>query len=135
MANQLLRLSIKTNQKDQFIDITSKIQDLVSKANIKSGVVLIYVPHTTAAITVNENADPDVVIDVIKAMNDTFPNMKEYRHLEGNSPAHIKTSLFGVEKTIIIDDNKLVLGTWQGIYLCEFDGPRVRNVFVKIMPD
>ncbi len=135
MANELKRLSIKTNHKDQLIDITSQIEEIVSKGEVESGVVIIYVPHTTAAITVNENADPDVVKDVIKAMNDAFPNKKDYQHFEGNSPAHIKSSLFGVEKSIIIDQGKLVLGTWQGIYLCEFDGPRIRNVLVKIMAD
>lgn len=114
------------------IDITSKIQDVVSKSGIKSGVCHIFVPHTTAGLTINENADPDVVDDILKEVNKIVPFEDGYKHNEGNSAAHIKASMFGFSQQVIVEEGKLMLGIWQGIYFCEFDGPRSRKVYVKV---
>jgi len=127
------KLSIKTNNKVELIDITTKVQNAVQKADLESGLVEIYIPHTTAAVTINENADPDVKTDIKKEINKIVPFDDNYSHLEGNSAAHIKSSLFGVSQSIIVENRKLLLGTWQGIYFCEFDGPRSRNIYLKIM--
>ncbi len=114
------------------IAITSKIQDIISKSGIKSGVCHIFVPHTTAGLTINENADPDVVEDMLKEVNKIVPFEDGYKHSEGNSAAHIKASMFGFSQQVIIEEGKLMLGIWQGIYFCEFDGPRSRKVYVKV---
>jgi len=127
------KISIKTNDRVEFVDITSKIQNAVKKTGVDSGLVMIHIPHTTAAVTINENAEPDVAADIKKEINKTIPFDDNYAHLEGNSAAHIKSSLFGVDQTVIIKNKKLLLGTWQGIYFCEFDGPRSRNIYLKIM--
>jgi len=127
------KISIKTNDRVEFVDITSKIQNAVKKTGVDSGLVMIHIPHTTAAVTINENADPDVAADIKKEINKTIPFDDNYAHLEGNSAAHIKSSLFGVDQTVIIKNKKLLLGTWQGIYFCEFDGPRSRNIYLKII--
>ncbi|NLC68045.1 MAG: YjbQ family protein [Clostridiaceae bacterium] len=124
---------IQTTKTQQFINITSKVADEVKKSNIRDGIAVIYVPHTTAGVTINENADPDVVRDMISMLDKTYPVLGEYLHLEGNSHAHIKASLMGSSCTVIIRDGKLMLGTWQGIYFCEFDGPRNREFYVKII--
>jgi secondary thiamine-phosphate synthase enzyme len=116
------------------IDITSRIQDVVRESGIESGICTVFVPHTTAGITINENADPDVVSDILKEVNKIVPFEDGYSHMEGNSAAHIKASMFGFSQQIIIEGGRLVLGTWQGIYFCEFDGPRNREVYVKITP-
>lgn len=129
----LKRLSIKTNAKVEFIDITAKIKKVVRDSGIKSGVIQIHIPHTTAAVTINENADPSVQSDIKKEINKIVPFEDNYSHLEGNSAAHIKSSLFGVDQNIIIENNDLLLGTWQGIYFCEFDGPRSRKINIKII--
>lgn len=129
------KLSIKTNDKVELIDITTEIQNAVKKAGLKSGLVQIHIPHTTAAVTINENADPDVKADIKKEINKIVPFDDNYAHLEGNSAAHIKSSLFGVNQGIIVENKKLLLGTWQGIYFCEFDGPRSRNIYLKIISD
>lgn len=129
------KISIKTNNKVEFIDITSKIQNAVKRTDVESGLVMIHIPHTTAAVTINENADPDVTADIKKEINKLIPFDDNYAHLEGNSAAHIKSSLFGVDQSIIIKNKKLLLGTWQGIYFCEFDGPRSRNIYLKIIKD
>lgn len=126
-------LEVKTNKRNELLDITNDVSNLVSKEKIETGLVNIFVPHTTAAITINENTDDDVKDDFIKGLNKAIPNLDSFRHYEGNSDAHIKSSIVGVSQTIIIESNKLVLGTWQGIYFCEFDGPRNRKVYVKIM--
>ncbi|MPN03823.1 hypothetical protein SDC9_151057 [bioreactor metagenome] len=123
------QFSIKTTS-EGFIDITVQVKDIVRRSLIKQGICQVFVPHTTAGVTVNENADPDVVADMLVAINSMVPNL-QYRHGEGNSPAHVKSSLIGCSVTLPIVDNKLVLGTWQGIYFCEFDGPRRRNVLVQ----
>jgi len=122
-----------TTKPQQFIDITDTVADAVKNSNVRDGIAVIFVPHTTAGVTINENADPDVVRDMIAALDKTYPIHGDYLHFEGNSHAHIKASLMGSSCTVIIQDGKLLLGTWQGIYFCEFDGPRDRKFFVKIM--
>ncbi len=113
--------------------ITSQVKKAVSHSGVKDGICIIYTPHTTAAITINENADPDVVTDLLFALDKTFPNRAEFRHIEGNSAAHLKASCVGESVTVPIHDGQLALGTWQGIYFCEFDGPRSRKFFVQIL--
>ncbi len=115
------------------IDITSEIQELVSKSGIKSGICHIFVPHTTAGLTINENADPDVVDDILKEMNRIVPFDDGYKHSEGNSAAHIKASMFGFSQQVIVEKSELMLGRWQGIYFCEFDGPRNREIYIKVV--
>lgn len=115
------------------VDITSQIRDLVRKSGIKSGVCHIFVPHTTAGLTINENADPDVVDDILREMNKIVPFDDGYKHIEGNSAAHIKASLYGFSQQVIVEKSELMLGRWQGIYFCEFDGPRNREVYVKFI--
>lgn len=125
--------NVKTHSRTSMIEITSKVEELVSKSGIKSGLCTVFIPHTTAGVTINENADPDVVTDILKKVNEVIPFDDGYLHSEGNSAAHIKASLFGFSQQIIIENSKLVLGTWQGIYFCEFDGPRNRTVYIKIV--
>ena len=116
------------------IDITNLIQEDIKSSNVKEGIVVVYCPHTTAGITINENADPDVVKDLIYGFEKVYPtNDKNYKHCEGNSHAHMKSSTIGASQTLIISNSKLILGTWQDIYFCEFDGPRHRNFYVKII--
>lgn len=129
------RLAIRTGSKVEFQDITPRVQELVTLSGVKSGVCYIFVPHTTAAVTVNEHADPSVVRDVAQRLDYLVPQHGDYCHLEGNAPAHIKASLVGSSETLLIDGGRLLLGTWQGIFFCEFDGPRSRTVLIKIMPD
>lgn len=128
----IYKFEVKTKQ-EGFTDITYKINSYIEQSNVKEGICVIYTPHTTAAITINENADPDVVDDLLFALDKIYPQMPEFKHLEGNSPAHLKSSCIGVSETVIIENSKLLLGTWQGIYLCEFDGPRTRKVYLKII--
>jgi secondary thiamine-phosphate synthase enzyme len=127
------RFEVHTKSRVEFIDITAKVNKAVSASRVKSGLCTIFVPHTTAGVTINENADPSVKTDMINEMNKIVPFEDSYRHAEGNSAAHIKSSLFAPSLTIIIEDSSLVLGTWQGIYFCEFDGPRNRKCFVQII--
>ncbi len=124
-------ISIQTNKNEEFLNITDRIQQEVSQSRVGSGLVHVFVPHTTAALTINENADPDVVDDILKGLNSFVP-ASGFKHYEGNSPAHIKSSLCGVSLTIAVAKGELVLGTWQGIYFCEFDGPRSRTVNVTL---
>lgn len=128
----LIEFGIKT-QKQDFYNITSQVREAVAKSGVADGIAVVYCPHTTAGITINENADPDVVRDMLFALDKTFPDRPEFRHSEGNSSAHLKASAVGSSVTVIIDGGKLVLGTWQGIYFCEFDPPRSRKFYVKIM--
>lgn len=116
------------------IDITSQVRSFVKQSSIRGGICVVFTPHTTAAITINENADPDVKSDVLRKLTEVFPQRDNYDHSEGNSDSHIKSSLVGCSETIIIDSGSLLLGTWQGIYFCEFDGPRSREFYVKIQP-
>lgn len=127
------RLTIQTTQKEELIDITDKVQEAVADSKCTSGVCIVFAPHTTAAVTINENADPNVVRDILYGLDKIVPQKGDYSHTEGNSPAHIKSSIIGCSKEIIVEGGKLVFGTWQGIYFCEFDGPRRRHIFVKII--
>jgi secondary thiamine-phosphate synthase enzyme len=126
-------LEISSKSRIELIDITSKIEDVVRDSGITSGICYIFVPHTTAGITINEDADPSVVADILMKLNKLIPVKDNYSHTEGNSDAHIKSTIIGTSLTIFIEDNRLLLGTWQGVYFCEFDGPRRRKVFVKII--
>ncbi len=127
-------ISIKTKRRCDMVNITREVQQLVTASEVNSGIAIVHVPHTTAAITINENADPDVVHDILLTLDEMYPKDRPgYQHGEGNSDAHIKSSLFGPSQTIIIENGELVLGTWQGIFFCEFDGPRFRKCIVKII--
>ncbi len=125
--------SISTKQRNQMIDITSQVRSFVSQSGISNGDVIVYCPHTTAAITINENADPSVPHDILLTLEELLPHHRPgYRHSEGNSDAHCKSSLLGCSEQILIKDKSLNLGTWQGVFFCEFDGPRSRRVIVQI---
>lgn len=126
-------IALSTTKRNEFVDITGKVVEFVQKSGVEKGICYVYCPHTTAAITINENADPDVKKDIIRKLSELIPEDDSYSHAEGNSDAHIKSSLLGNEKTIIIKDNKLILGTWQGLLFFEGDGPRQRKVFIKII--
>ncbi len=126
-------LSVKTRERTELVDITSDINKFIQKSGIDQGLCMIYVPHTTAAVTINESADPSVKSDILMILNQVIPWEANYRHLEGNSAAHIKSTLVGSSELISIENGRLSLGTWQGIFFCEFDGPRTRKVDVRIM--
>lgn len=128
----LYEFSIKTGR-EGLLDITDKVKDALLKSGVKSGICLVYCPHTTAGITINENTDSHVGKDILLGLNKAFPDRAEFLHGEGNSHAHLKSSCVGASESIIIDDGNLVLGIWQGIYFCEFDGPRNRRFYVKII--
>ena len=117
---------------EDFYNITPQVRQSVAKSGIESGVAVIYCPHTTAGITINENADPDVVHDLLLGLREAYPDRRGFRHGEGNSAAHLKASAVGSSATVIIENGNLLLGTWQGIYFCEFDAPRNRKFFVKV---
>lgn len=125
-------LELKSDAKTEFIEITDKIIETVNKSGVQDGVCIVYVTHTTAGVTINENADPDVVEDMINYLDKLVPWKDNYKHLEGNTAAHIKASLIGSSQHLIIKDGQLVLGTWQGVYFTEFDGPRNRKVIIKV---
>jgi secondary thiamine-phosphate synthase enzyme len=127
------QMGVKTSSRVDLVDITHLVQKAVSEAKVESGLCTIYVPHTTAAVTINENADPSVRSDIIKELNKVIPFDDNYSHLEGNAAAHIKSTLTGCSETLLVEGGNLVLGTWQGIYFCEFDGPRSRTVMVKLI--
>ena len=131
----LFRLNVDTTKHTQMVDITDMIRKAVADSGVMDGICTVFVPHTTAAVTINENADPDVVRDFTTEINKIVPWEDGYRHMEGNSAAHLKASMIGFSEQIIIDDGRLVLGTWQGIWFCEYDGPRRRSVYVKLMGD
>ncbi|MDR1603355.1 MAG: secondary thiamine-phosphate synthase enzyme YjbQ [Gracilibacteraceae bacterium] len=124
--------SLQTPKQD-FYNITVQIHEAVAKSGVADGIAVVYCPHTTAGITINENADPDVVHDLLIGLEKAFPGRAEFRHGEGNSAAHLKASAIGSSATVIINGGKLVLGTWQGIYFCEFDPPRIRKFYVKVL--
>ena len=128
-------ISVSTKSRTSLVDITADVRKVVQESKVKSGACFIYVPHTTAAVTINENADPSVKTDILKELNKVIPFDDNYSHLEGNAAAHIKSSVIGVSETVFIEGNQLRLGTWQGICFCEFDGPRRREVLVKIVAD
>ncbi|MDH4028922.1 MAG: secondary thiamine-phosphate synthase enzyme YjbQ [Nitrospirota bacterium] len=127
------QINVKTNARTEFTDITSNVQKVVDESGIKSGVCYVYVPHTTAGVTINEGADPSVVKDILSELNELIPRKAGYLHMEGNSDAHIKTSLIGSSESIIIDKGKLQLGAWQAVFFCEFDGARNRKVMIKVI--
>jgi len=127
--------TIKSQKRTQLIDITSNIQDIVCSAGIGQGLCMLYVPHTTAAVTINESADPSVKDDILMIIDTIIPWKAGYRHLEGNSAAHIKSTIIGPSELIAIENDRLVLGTWQGIFFCEFDGPRNRKVHVRLIKE
>jgi len=126
-------LEIKTDKRICMKNITSQVQNALLSSSVKEGLITIYVPHTTAAVTINEGADPDVQKDIVSKLNDLIPSNAGYRHMEGNSDSHIKASLIGESVSIPVSDGKMVLGTWQKIFFCEFDGPRRRRYYVNIM--
>ena len=126
-------VAIKTNAQTNMLNITPEIQRVIKKHGWKDGLITIFIPHTTAGVTINENADPDVVRDILFQMDKVIPFEDDYHHFEGNSPAHIKASLFGSSVTIILEHGRMMLGTWQGVFFCEFDGPRNRKFWVKFM--
>jgi secondary thiamine-phosphate synthase enzyme len=130
-----MQVTVTTQKKTQFIDITSQIQDKVNTQGIKIGLCFVFIPHTTAAITINENADPAVQSDMLNVLNTVIPWELDYSHLEGNSAAHVKSSLVGASEVIAIENGQLDLGTWQGVYFCEFDGPRTRHIKIKLIED
>ena len=123
---------VRTGRRNEFVEVTAKVRQCVHDSGVKSGVCVVYSPHTTAAITVQENADPDVVHDMLLWLNEHLPkDVPGFRHAEGNSDSHLKSSLVGSSATLIVENGDLILGTWQGVYLCEFDGPRTRTVMVQ----
>ncbi|TRZ77193.1 MAG: YjbQ family protein [Deltaproteobacteria bacterium] len=126
------QFTVRTNARSEMIDITDRIMVLLKESRIKSGVCHVFVPHTTAAVTINENADPDVPLDILMELEKTVPFNDHYRHVEGNSAAHIKASILGASEMVFIENGELVLGTWQSIFFCEFDGPRTRKVIVRL---
>jgi secondary thiamine-phosphate synthase enzyme len=126
-------LPVKTSSRTELIDITSKIAKLVKESGVTEGLCMLYVPHTTGAVTINESADPSVRGDILMVLNQIIPWKADYKHMEGNSPAHVKSTLVGASELVAVENGALVLGTWQGIFFCEFDGPRTRKVHVRIM--
>ena len=130
-----IRLNVKTTAHTQMLDVTAQIQKAVTDSGVRDGICTVFVPHTTAAVTINENADPDVVRDFTMEINKIVPWEDGYHHMEGNSAAHLKSSMIGFSEQVIIEDGRLVLGVWQGIYFCEYDGPRNRKLMVKIQGD
>lgn len=129
-----ITLNIQTPSQTSFVEITGRVQDALSDEQFEDGIIVVYVPHTTSGITINENADPNVVRDFLMDLDRLIPQSQPYyRHYEGNSAAHLKASLMGSSVTVIVEKGKMCLGTWQGIYLCEFDGPRNRRVMIKLL--
>ncbi|NLM12037.1 MAG: YjbQ family protein [Clostridiaceae bacterium] len=128
----VFKFSIRTGS-EGFYNVTPQVNEAIMKSGVGEGICVVFCPHTTAGMTINENADPDVSSDMLYALNKTIPHRPEFRHFEGNTTAHVKASLMGSSVTVIIESKKPLLGTWQGIYFCEFDGPRNRNFFVKVL--
>lgn len=132
----MIQVPLRTRTRTEFVDVTADIRRAVYDAGVRSGVCVVYCPHTTAAVTIQENADPDVVRDMLLWLNDRVPkDVPGFKHAEGNSDAHIKSSLLGASATVLIDKGELVLGTWQGVYFCEFDGPQQRVVYLQLLAD
>ena len=127
------QIRVKTVRQCEMLDITKDIERLVEKSGVKSGVCYVFVPHTTAGVTINENADPDVISDILMELDKIAPLNDDYLHAEGNSAAHIKSSIMGCSQEVLIEEGSLQLGTWQSLFFCEFDGPRSRQVWVKVM--
>lgn len=130
----LTSFTVSTNRRDELVEITSELEAILREQAVQNGILVVYTAHTTAGITINENADPDVKRDMLMRLDEVYPwEHPKYRHAEGNSASHLKASTVGASQTVIIEEGRLLLGTWQGVYLCEFDGPRRRQVYVKIM--
>ena len=127
-----MQYTISTDTEAQFIPITRLVQGAVDESGVRDGIAIVFVPHTTAGVTINENADPDVVHDLLLGLDRAFPKSPAYRHGEGNSHAHLKASAMGSSVTVLVEAGRLKLGTWQGIFLCEFDGPRQRQVWIRV---
>ena len=127
------QLTVRTSRREEMMDITHQIQELILRDSVSEGTCTIYIPHTTAGITINENADPSVQHDILLGLARAFPDIHEFNHSEGNAAAHIKASIMGSSQTVLIKNGRLALGTWQGIYLCEFDGPRSREIFIEFV--
>ena len=127
-------IKVKTEARAELVDVTAELQREVKKSGVQTGLCVAFVPHTTAGITINEHADPDVVRDLLETLGRLVPHSAAYRHTEGNADAHIKATLVGSSVAILIEAGKLLLGTWQGVFFCEFDGPRSRNLYVQIIP-
>lgn len=128
----LSEFTVKTHSQEEFVDITNLVKEVVASSGVQKGVAVVYVPHTTAGITTNESADPNVVEDILETLRKIVPFNFPYHHLEGNAPAHIKASIMGSSLSVLIERGNLLLGTWQGIFFCEFDGPRTRRVWVEV---
>lgn len=126
------QINVSTRSRTELVDITSQVQGVVGESGVRDGVCHVYVPHTTAGVTINENADPSVREDILMELNKTIPLQDNYKHLEGNAAAHIKATIVGSSETVLVEGGRLVLGTWQGLFFCEFDGPRSRRVLIKI---
>ena len=124
---------VSTNSRNEFVDITGKVRKIIQDAEVQNGIVILYTPHTTAGITINENADPSVPADITMKLSDVIDRDSRFRHAEGNSDSHIKSSLVGCSEQVMLENGRLALGTWQGIFFCEFDGPRTRKVYVQII--
>ncbi len=135
MKSEVVRLEVSTAAREQLIDITARVQQALTAMGARDGVVTVFVPHTTAGVTINENADPDVVHDILLALDKAAPDQRQFRHGEGNSTAHVKSSLMGPSLQVLVQNGRLVLGAWQGIYFCEFDGPRNRKLLVQAYLD
>jgi secondary thiamine-phosphate synthase enzyme len=130
----MITVSVKTSARKQMLDVTAELRQAVKSAGLKDGLAVAYVPHTTAGITINENADPDVCRDILSHLAKVVPADKAFRHVEGNSDAHIQAGLMGSSVTVLVESGSLVLGTWQSVFFCEFDGPRSRQMHIKLMP-
>ena len=130
----MVEITLNTRQKAEMVDITVKVREAVRECGLRDGVCVIFVPHTTAGIVINENADPDVKRDILDHLARLVPSGGGYSHMEGNAPAHIKSSIVGASCSVIVHGGELVLGTWQGIFFCEFDGPRRRKVYLQMVP-
>ena len=126
-------IQVRTRQQTEFLNITPRVQEVVKRSNVITGICYVFVPHTTAGITINENADPDVIRDITAELEKIVPLEDNYAHAEGNSAAHIKSSMMGCSQTVLIEEGRLALGTWQSLFFCEFDGPRTRNLWIKIL--
>lgn len=129
------QFTVRTRERFEMIDVTGEVRSALKRSGVESGVCYVFVPHTTAAVTINENADPDVPRDILAETDKIVPLDDRYRHIEGNSAAHIKASLFGASETLLVEEGALVLGTWQSVFFCEFDGPRMRRLVVRCVPD
>lgn len=126
-------IEIRTGEREEFVELTAEIGRQVADSGVKSGICVVTVPHTTAGVIVNENADPDVRADLARALRRTVPDALPYRHAEGNAPAHVKAALVGSSATLLVEDGRLRLGTWQGVFFCEFDGPRTRQAWIQVV--